>query len=1342
MTSPQGPLERQHQPRAWSPGGRARMVVFSALTSLVWMVVVLFFAAGTLLLIARYAVMPRVDDLRPRFEQIASRALRTPVTIGRIEASWQGLNPHLVLSDVLVGGPDKQRAIALPSVQGTLSWLSAVVLEPRFALLRIEAPDLEVVRLPGNRFSVAGIVLQPEASSEGGGLADWILVQGKIVITQARIRYSDQRLAAASTPFELTNVNLQLEHRLGLHQLGLQAQPTARMAAPLDVRARFRHSPFAAPSDHTHWTGEVYGAVDYANLAALAAVFGTSFKVDRAEGAIRGWLTFERARVTSVVADVALTGVNITLANDLEPLKLASLQGRLSQRRWGEDNASGGQEFAASRLALVDYTQKNIAPVDLEVRTTHARGKVEALTQVRASNIDLQSLSWLAAHVPLATKLREMVSRHEVTGSLKNFTATWHGDSPTARNLSVKTQFTQVTSAAAPGMPADPKWPAFENLSGTIESSQGAGTLRLASKNAIVTIPGVFAEPRVRFATLNAAVRWTLDPVLELVITSLTAANADFEVDGAGTYRAAASDGSDPVRRESGWVDLSGRIVRFEAPSVFRYMPNAAGNGTIEWLQHALIGGRFSDGTFRIKGDLAHFPFGAERPGEMRLAARVTDGTLDVHPNTLQRKAGDAARTWPVLTGIDADLLLDRSSLTVTGQRGSVYGVKLSNVVARVPNLTRDATLEVRGVAEGPLSDLLRYANTSPVAQWLGGVTNSAEANGTAKLNLQFAIPLQHASNSKVNGSLQFVNNDVQLAGAPPLSRVNGALGFSEASVSSSQLNALMLGGQAKIDATTAADGGIVFAVAGTATVPALRRTVTIGAVQQLLDKSQGQARYTATLAVKPVVELKIDSDLVGVAIDGIAPLRKTAQETLPLHIERSVVSAERDEVRVNVGRAIAVRLERRFERGEFRIARGVIAMNEAPNLPESGLLVLATVPRLDLQAWTSLLGSPENSVSPKPASSGAASDPSIDLLAVRTQELIVMGRTFRNVTLGATRSPDGGFDANIVSDGATGHIAWRPEQITARLSRLSIPAAVKGAVIEALNSSPRELPALDIAAEQFELAGMNLGRLDLLAQNVGAATAPAWRVRRLDVTNADMKLTASGEWAPSSGGKPRRVKLTFKIDARDAGATLDRLSVAGAMAAGTGTLEGDVGWYGTPLDIDYPTLSGTLALSLDNGRFLKVDTGKAARLLSLLSLQSLSRTLLLETRQFSDGFAYNSIRADAAITQGVLSTTNFRMAGATAAALMSGTIDLRNETQQLHLLVLPEIDASTAALAIGVANPILGLGAFLASYVLRNPLSKAFALDYDITGTWSQPNIARRGRPSASTVSSTEALR
>jgi uncharacterized protein YhdP len=227
------------------------------------------------------------------------------------------------------------------------------------------------------------------------------------------------------------------------------------------------------------------------------------------------------------------------------------------------------------------------------------------------------------------------------------------------------------------------------------------------------------------------------------------------------------------------------------------------------------------------------------------------------------------------------------------------------------------------------------------------------------------------------------------------------------------------------------------------------------------------------------------------------------------------------------------------------------------------------------------------------------------------------------------------------------------------------------------------------------------------------------------------MKLTATGEWTPTVSTAARRMKMNFRLDARDAGATLDRLGFNGAMASGQGFFEGEVEWAGSPLDVDYPTLTGKLALSLDDGRFLRVDAGNAGRLLSLLSLQSLSRTLLFDAGQsFAEGFAYQSIRADATIAQGVISTSNFRMAGASAAALMSGTIDLRHETQQLHLIVLPQIDASTAALALGVANPIIGIGAFLAQYVLRNPLSKVFALEYDISGTWTNPVVARRGKP------------
>jgi uncharacterized protein YhdP len=93
------------------------------------------------------------------------------------------------------------------------------------------------------------------------------------------------------------------------------------------------------------------------------------------------------------------------------------------------------------------------------------------------------------------------------------------------------------------------------------------------------------------------------------------------------------------------------------------------------------------------------------------------------------------------------------------------------------------------------------------------------------------------------------------------------------------------------------------------------------------------------------------------------------------------------------------------------------------------------------------------------------------------------------------------------------------------------------------------------------------------------------------------------------------------------------------------------------------------------------------------------------------------------------MTTQNFRMVGQSAAVLMSGTIDLSNETQNLLVVVLPEIDASTAALALTVVNPIIGLGTFLAQTLLRNPLSRALALEFDVTGSWTDPVVTRRSR-------------
>ncbi|MCD6078108.1 MAG: hypothetical protein K0R89_2046, partial [Ramlibacter sp.] len=78
------------------------------------------------------------------------------------------------------------------------------------------------------------------------------------------------------------------------------------------------------------------------------------------------------------------------------------------------------------------------------------------------------------------------------------------------------------------------------------------------------------------------------------------------------------------------------------------------------------------------------------------------------------------------------------------------------------------------------------------------------------------------------------------------------------------------------------------------------------------------------------------------------------------------------------------------------------------------------------------------------------------------------------------------------------------------------------------------------------------------------------------------------------------------------------------------------------------------------------------------------------------------------------------------AAVLMEGRADIARETQDLKVLVVPEINAGTASLVATAINPAIGLASFLAQYFLRQPLMRAATQEFHVDGTWADPRITR----------------
>ena len=171
--------------------------------------------------------------------------------------------------------------------------------------------------------------------------------------------------------------------------------------------------------------------------------------------------------------------------------------------------------------------------------------------------------------------------------------------------------------------------------------------------------------------------------------------------------------------------------------------------------------------------------------------------------------------------------------------------------------------------------------------------------------------------------------------------------------------------------------------------------------------------------------------------------------------------------------------------------------------------------------------------------------------------------------------------------------------------------------------------------------------------------------------------------------------------------------------------MEGQIAWRGSPLPMNYPSMTGQFNINIEKGQFLKSDPG-VGKLLSVLSMQTIMKRLTFDFRDvFSSGFTFDFIRGDVAIARGIASTNNFQMSGVNAVVLIEGQSDVAKETQELRIVIAPEVNAGVASLLVATAiNPAIGLGTFLAQLFLRQPLIEAATRELHVKGTWSDPLI------------------
>jgi uncharacterized protein (TIGR02099 family) len=1273
-----------HPKQSMALPGRPRWFSISSLWAyrvLTWGVLAAGLAFAALVLALRYWILPNVATYREDIARIVSESARQKVTIGKIQGSWDGLRPQLVLERITVFDAAGRPALELERIDNTLSWLSLPALELRFHALDIYRPMLTIRRDERGIIAVGGIELAGGGS--GGGFADWLLRQRDVEVRDATIVWNDEQRGAP--PLTLKNVSLQLFNRGDRHQFGLRATPPRELAAPLDVRGDLSGDSLTALGE---WNGKLFLQLDYVDIAAWRTWIPFPVHFPRGAGALRAWLSFSHDQVADIVADVRLANVLTRLAADLPQLDLKELSGRL-----GWKQSDGVLEISTSRLGLTTTGGLTLPPADLLLRIAAGDERRKARGELHASVLELAPIVSLADHLPLGGEARKLLAKYSPRGGLHDVVLSWSGEWSDPQEYSVRGRFRNV---ALNGVG---KIPAFQGVSGVLDADERSGTLYLDSRKASVEMPLVFRD-RHEFETLVARVNWMRSGgETELRLNSVSFSNAHLTGTLLGVYRTAGAT--------SGSIDLTGNLSRADARFVGRYIPLRVAKTVRDWLDAAFIGGQSNSVSLRLKGNLDDFPFPESRGGVFQVTARLTGGVLHY------------ANGWPNIENIAGDVVFRGTRMDAHARQGTILGARLSEAQVEIPDLLNEnEVLNVSGNAEGPTADFFRFIEESPVAGMTDHFTEGWRAQGSGKLALKFSIPLRGAAKRSIAGAYQFANNSVVIApGLPGIEQAVGRVEFTDSAVNAQGVKGVVLGGPVTITATTARDATVRVSVQGRMNADNARRS----GGPQWLRHLRGATDWRAQIiARKRSADLVIESSLLGLAVDLPAPLVKTAAESLPVRFERRLLSENRDRVRFSAGDTVSMILLRRTDGEHTTITRGNVRFGGVAAEPDrNGVWVSGAVKALDVDRWRIYLRQVNGATQIEAGG--------VDL---RLDAVDMLGRRFNELAVNA--SVQGGqWRVNVTGKELDGDVTWQPQgagKLVARMKTVAIPGAAPGAARVAAEDPqvPTELPALDLVAEQFINKNRQLGRLEVAAVPDGHD----WRIERLRLSNPEATFTLDGVW--QLGLTRQRTQINLRLETGDIGKLLARLGHPEGVRGGSAKLEGSLSWAGAPYDLDFPTMSGSIVLEAAQGQFVKLDPG-IGKLLGILSLQSLPRRISLDFRDvFSEGFAFDEIAGAVKINHGTAATENFSIRGPAAHITMSGEVDIAQETQNLKVRITPQVSDTVSVAGALVGGPVAGVAAFLAQKVLKDPLGKIITFDYSVTGGWSDPVVRKLPRPVA----------
>ncbi|OLF22204.1 TIGR02099 family protein [Aeromonas sp. YN13HZO-058] len=774
---------------------------------------------------------------------------------------------------------------------------------------------------------------------------------------------------------------------------------------------------------------------------------------------------------------------------------------------------------------------------------------------------------------------------------------------------------------------------------------------------------------------------------------------------------------------EHPFLALTGRIDVKNAGHADRYFPlQVMDKGLVDYLSGAIKGGKAKGADLLWYGEFRDFPYDNGK-GVFQVAVPLEQATYEFFPG------------WKALTDLQIDLLFQNAGLDMRSRSTKLGKASSDSVHAWIPDLSPGAHLYVDAKVQGEGKAISDYLQDSPLGSSVGQALREIEIRGPMAGSVKLDIPLDGESEVKASGDATFSNNKVRVASLDlPLEKVQGRLEYDNEQTRFSNLKASLWNQPLTLDYQGRQHPDhyqVDLDFKGL--WDSRRQPAAIASYGILNGRSNWGGKLGLTLPEgKPFsFQLALDSNLQGMGLDLPLPLAKSSASRLPL----KVIARGRDgsaDIRAVLGADVDMQTRLVYGEGVPYLSRVRVDVGQpgARVLRDAPMLLAINQQEADVGGWLARL---KQWLPAQNQTGNAVVGP-----AFLPQEWWVDGQLARayigSATLKAARFTVGptsqATEVMIDSPDVMGVIrlpavANRP--VDAKFARIYWSGKSSDLSpdpdAQQDNAIMASIPWLTFSCVDCRFGELPLG--EVKGELVPGANKVT--LKGLDVRLAGSQLTGSMDWL--ADGNRMQTRARGKLTSSNSELLLKRLGYTSPIGDAPGSLAFDLNWQDVPYRPSLPTLGGSANYQLEGGTLREVND-KGARLLSLLSLDSLLRKLRLDFRDvFDKGFYFESMSASATIKQGQLKNDDFYMKGAAGNLRGEGIADLVRWRLDFDLSFSPNLGGTLPVVAAFSITPVTGLYVLALSKLLEPVVDVVTRIDFRVSGPLDDPKLIEAGR-------------